>query len=654
MAVAVLFLLTVLSVGFGVLRVLGISKGAVGLGLAPAVGLALLAVVSSWCALIGAPPPVAGVVTYALALVGLALTIHDCQAVVEAARTLAREQQVAAALLVAALAVPLIAMGFAFAGVEVPLSPHDGAAHTEAIQAYRLGQTWSDWYPPGTAAIFAAWLQVLPWIDSAQGAFDLGMSLPSLSALAVFGLGVAVWRDLRMAATGALLLSFTYLFPFFPQLWSGWPLTISVILVLGMWTVALEYLYRPAARWAVLAGLVLGAVVLVHGSELYTLVILLPIVLLGARRQMNWPDLPRVVGLAMLVALASAAVYLPNLVRWAAAGGAYAVGLQETAVFTSTSTDSATVAAGPGLFATFALDSLGIDLPLRLTLLGVGIGWSIRKRVGRSVVVVGIAFAGIAVALNGFADVALLRQIYSITFPWGMHYRLLMLVTIAQVLLAGAGGVVLLTQVTQWAKRPNPWARRLGRVTRILVVTWLGLMTWGLAVFMRYPASQVLGYSADDAAAMAWLREHATPGEVLANDGYADAGIWAPYKAGLPILLPRSAAMSPEELSRRTLILQNVGRLDQVAEAGAAACAEHVQYVYYGSRASAWDTRGFRRDLLRASPALQDVFSQGGASVFQTRLNCETWASAASNGRTTVTVPELSWWVAGPAVVTPP
>src|SRR5204863_5046430 len=142
-----------------------------------------------------------------------------------------------------------------------------------------------------------------PWIDSARGAFDLGLSLPSLAALAVFGLGIAVWHEARMAAVAALLLSFTYLFPYFPQLWSGWPLTISVILAVGVWTVALEYLERPSVGWGSLAGLILGAIVLVHGTELYTLVIVLPLVLIGARRQVVWGHLPRALGLAMLVAL---------------------------------------------------------------------------------------------------------------------------------------------------------------------------------------------------------------------------------------------------------------------------------------------------------------------------------------------------------------
>ncbi len=621
MALAVLFALTVLSIGFGVSRVLGLPKGVARLGLAPVIGLAAAATTSSWCVLLGAPPPVAGMVLYGLALVGLAYGVADRHAIVDAARTVAREQRLAGALLLAALIVPLIAMGFAFAGADVPLSPHDGAAHTETIQAYRVGHLWSAWYPPGTASIFAAWLQAFPSIDSAQGAVDLGFSLPSFAALAVFGLGVAVWRDLRMAALSALMLSFTYLYPYFPELWSGWPLTISVILALGTWTVALEYLRRPTVRWAVLAGLLLGALVLVHGTELYTLVIVLPLVLVGARRQVAWSDLPRAVGLALLVSLACAAVYLPNLVHWAGAGGAYAVGFQESTALVST--PGVITRDGPSLFVTFALNSLGIDLPLRLVLLAVGIVWSVRMRVGLIVIGVGLAFAALAVALNEFTGVTLMRQIYAITYPWGMHYRLLMLVTITQALLAGVGGVVLVTQVNRWATRPTAWARRLRRVTRILAVTWVGLTTWGLVIYTAYPASLVLGYSADDAAAMGWLREHSTPGQVLLNDGYADAGIWAPYKAGVTILLPRSEPLAPEEVARRALVHDNVARLEQVPEAAAAACAEHVSYVYYGARTSAWDIRRFPPiEALRASPALEEVFNQGGTVVFRTRLSC--------------------------------
>src|SRR5437879_5413869 len=258
MVLALLFSLTVVSVGFATLRTLGLAKGAVGLGLAPPAGLAVLAIVSSWCMLRGFAPLVAGGLVFALAAAGLGVAVHDRRAIVMAARMLAREHRLAMATLLMGLAVPCVVMGFAFAGVQVPLSPHDSAFHVETIHAYRQGGSWTGWYPPGLAAAFAAWLVAFPWLDTAQGAFELGLSLPVLAALTEFGLGVALLRDLRMAAGGALLLGLTYLYPYFPELWGGWPLALSLVLVIGLWIVGCEYLNRPSARWGVMAGLMVG------------------------------------------------------------------------------------------------------------------------------------------------------------------------------------------------------------------------------------------------------------------------------------------------------------------------------------------------------------------------------------------------------------
>jgi hypothetical protein len=614
MAIAFLFALTVVAAGYAALRVLGVAKGALGLGLAPATGLAVLAIVSSWSVLFGAPPPLPGALVVLVAVVGTGLVVADQQIVL--VRTLWRDQRLLLAVLVVATGVPFITMGIAFGGAEVPLSPHDGASHTEAIQAYRLGLRWIDWYPPGLPVLFAAWLQAVPWIDSAQGAVDLGMSLPPLAALGVFGLGVAVWRDLRMAAAGALLLGFTYLYPYFPQIWSGWPLAMSLVLVMGLWAVGLEYVNRPSWRWGALAGLLLGAIVLVHGSEVYTLAVLLPVVLIGGRRRVAWRGLPRDVGLAVVVGVACAAVYLPSLISWAGGGGAYRVGLQDGGVTAGSLSRNLDPDTNP--FTVFALGALGIDLPLRVVLLLTGAVWAFRQRTGRSVVVLALVFTAITSTLTFLNGSAIVRQIYALTFPWGMHYRIFMLVTIAQVLLAGAGGVVSLRWLNRFSSRPRPWPRRLGRVTRLLVVTWVILMTWAMTLFLSYPARLVLGYSADDAAAMAWLRSSAAPGSVILNDGYADAGIWAPYKTGLPIVLTRSA--SAEEVSRGLLLIDNVAHLDQVP----GACGAHIEYVYRGARTSAWDARRFPPlPELRASPALEEVFASGEAVVFRTRLSCE-------------------------------
>jgi hypothetical protein len=617
MAIAFLFALTVVAAGYAALRGLGVAKGALGLGLAPAAGLAVLSIVSSWSVLLVAPPPLPGVIAALVALVGVALAVADHRSIRAAARTIWHEQRVALATLGVAFIVPFVVIGIAFGSPEVPLSPHDGASHTEAIQAYRLGQKWIDWYPPGLPALFAAWLQAVPWIDSAQGAVDLGMSLPPLAALGVFGLGVAVWRDLRMAAAGALLLGFTYLYPYFPQIWSGWPLAMSLILVMGLWTVGLEYVNRPSWRWGALAGLVLGAIVLVHGSEVYTLAVLLPVVLVGAWHRVGWRDLPRDVGLALVVGVVCAAVYLPSLIAWAGGGGAYRVGLQDGGVTAGSLSRNLDPDTNP--FTVFALGALGIDLPLRIVLLSIGVTWTVRQRAGRSVLVLALVFTAITSALTFLNGLAIVRQIYALTFPWGMHYRMFMLVTIAQVLLAGAGGVMLLRWVTGFASRPTALARRLGRLTWLLVVTWVILMTWASVVFVSYPAGLVLGYSSDDALAMAWLREHAAPGSVILNDGYADAGIWAPFKTGLPIALPRSA--SGEEVSQAMLLIANATRLDQLPEA----CAARIEYVYRGARSSAWDTRRYPSlPELRAAPALDEIFASGEAVVFRTRLGCDS------------------------------
>jgi len=212
--------------------------------------------------------------------------------------------------------------------------------------------------------------------------------------------------------------------------------------------------------------------------------------------------------------------------------------------------------------------------------------------------------------------------VYAATFPWGMHYRLFMLVAIGQVLLAGVGGVVAVRWIDRRTSIASVASRRLRRSLSLLVVTWLGLMTWGVTLFLAYPAGLVVGYSADDGAAMSWLRSHASPGDVVANDRFADAGIWAAYKAGVQILMPRF--LTSADGADRALVLNSISRLDRSADAAAAACALNVRYVYRGARVSDWDSRLFPSlDDLRASPALREVFSSGQAVVFRTQLGCQ-------------------------------
>lgn len=59
------------------------------------------------------------------------------------------------------------------------------------------------------------------------------------------------------------------------------------------------------------------------------------------------------------------------------------------------------------------------------------------------------------------------------------------------------------------------------------------------------------------------------------NDGAADAGRWAAYKANVSVVLPRSGTFSA--VGRELLLRANVGNLDSRPDARDAACALHVR-----------------------------------------------------------------------------
>ena len=90
-----------------------------------------------------------------------------------------------------------------------------------------------------------------------------------------------------------------------------------------------------------------------------------------------------------------------------------------------------------------------------------------------------------------------------------------------------------------------------------------------------------------------------------------------PFKTGLAIVADRTTPFEPS----RQLVLDNIAHLDQVPAAAAAACALHVEYVYYGAKNTSWKPRSFPPpDVLRASAALQEVFAAGDAAIFRIRV----------------------------------
>jgi hypothetical protein len=231
---------------------------------------------------------------------------------------------------------------------------------------------------------------------------------------------------------------------------------------------------------------------------------------------------------------------------------------------------------------------------------------------------------GLLLFAVSFVDIGPVRWLFTVTFPWLVHHRPPQLVLMFASLLVGAG----LVQAIDWMRsirprlvaHPHAW-RRLALAGALL----LGFFAEGSAVSVYKTLDQVIAqqnvFSADDGAAMSWLRQHASPGEVVVNDMAADAGIWAPYKAPVGILLPRSA---PGPLFQdRAPILANVLDLSASPNAQAQACALHVGYVYVGARTVPDDARQVPdRSRLERSPSLEEVFSSGRAAIFRIHLPC--------------------------------
>src|SRR5204862_3295303 len=99
--------------------------------------------------------------------------------------------------------------------------------------------------------------------------------------------------------------------------------------------------------------------------------------------------------------------------------------------------DSASSFLGDSTFLVFLGGALGIDTPIRLILAAVGAWTAVRTWQGRSVLGAGGLFLAIGLTFALLNSVPLVRGLYAATFPWGMSYRTLIVVAIAQALLAG-------------------------------------------------------------------------------------------------------------------------------------------------------------------------------------------------------------------------
>jgi hypothetical protein len=592
------------------------------LGLAPSAGLALLAVAATWMRALGLPLLLTALVAVVLGCSGIVLMGRDW-------RSMRRDchhgpvDQVAILGLACAILVPLLLLESAFAGVTVPVSTSDGAHHAEAIDLLRRGLAWISWYPPGFHTITAAMLTLSPWLDSAEGTLQISFSLASLATLAVFGLGLAIWSSPRTASLAALFAALTFHFLYFPHLLDLWPMAMASVMVLGLWTTCIRYVEEPTYQLALLGGVLASGIVVTHGTELATVLLGVAVIVALQWRNLRWVGLGKHVLLATATGAILAAPYLPSIVAWTRSGGAVAVADQHTGsleMLTGVRGDLSTLWA-------VAVGGHAIDLHLRLILLTAGFASAMRRR--STAVLAGLLLVFVAVvATFVYSEHPLVRWVYTRTFPWSYPARLVSIPSVLAAMLEAYGVVVIVHAV---GRLGSVTATRIPRrlissraLRRIALVIGLVLAVAQGIVLTRVVSSighDSITYTNDDSSAMTWLREHAEPGATIANDYAADGGVWAPFKAGIPVLAPR--LMGRPVPSDREVILENVATLGAAPEAAAAACRLGVRYVYRGAAGTRYESRSFPPvAVLRASSTLEEVFASGEAVVFRTRLPC--------------------------------
>jgi hypothetical protein len=609
MLIGLLFALLAVLCGLTITRVLRVPTS-----LAPLSGLASMVVMTTLTTGLRLPSVAGTALVVSAALAGLVSAALEAKQ----ALTTRRASRLASVVVFASAAIPALILGLAFAGVEAPVSTHDGAFHVETIDSLRRGVPVQTWYPMGFHTTVAAVLGLVPSLDTARGAFEAAQGLAILAPLGIVSLGLAFGLEPLIAASGAIVLALTWTYPYDYHLWSGWPQGMGVLLLLGLWATAVRWLERPRVHLAILGGVFAGAIVLTHGTEVYSSLLGLFVIASARIRRFAPGPLVRHLPLAVGVAVVIAFPYLPTLVGWAGAGGATAAG-QEIVDHTAANP----AIEGYGDWLQYVLGGFGagslIELPLRVALIGLGL----KMRRMRLVTALWAAFLGLLLVVD-FVDLPIVKGLFIVTYPWLADQRPRQVVVVFASLLAAGGVWQCMAYLghlrTKFVGHPNT-SRRLAAVCGLMIF-FFGEGS-GVAISKRLAqgVAEQNVYFADEAAAMGWLRRNTQPGDVLANDLAGDAGIWAPYKAGVTILLPRSAP-GPVMDARRP-ILESVQDLNDSPHLAAEACGLHVAYLFHGAAPVIFDERMFPdRAALERAVGLEEVFSSGDAAVFRIRLPC--------------------------------
>ncbi len=490
----------------------------------------------------------------------------------------------------------------------------------------------------------AAWLIWLSGAAPPQSVLILGQVLNALAALTTYALVAQLTRRRWAGVVSALVTGLISLMPAYYVSWGRYTQLAGLVLLPGalvllLWAVSHSHPADPQSRatgnartgHVILAAIAAAGLLLHHYRVLvfYACFALAYLLWRTCERGCGWRTMARVWRQMLGVAMGALALTAPWLLRlWRD----FVLPLETLGTRLASDSDYQAIP--------WSLVKAG-NGPLLLRLAGVALAWALirgmwqRIRNGRGcasaerapwLAALWVLLVGVVVnpRLVGLRDVWVLNNasaVISLFLPLSVGVGYL-----------GSEAIRLIVSVAALCR-----TRIVGRagpdVLSIHAVRWLAaLLILGLAIYGGRGMISVINPStilatADDVAAMAWIRAHTPPDAVfLINTRHwqreiymgTDGGWWIPLLADRRVTLPPIVYRAGGEAYRAAVnelaAWSSTATSLEDAEAVARLRAAGITHLYIGARGG-----HFTPDMLAASPSFQPVYTNGSVWIYAWR-----------------------------------
>lgn len=417
-----------------------------------------------------------------------------------------------------------------------------------------------------------------------------------------------------VAGFSALLGMVMAVFPYKPIGWGGITTIVGLAMVPGV-VVVLDRVLGSGWSWAGAATMAVAvfAILAVHNSELPILALLVLLLLVDRSVRARSSRVLRD-GLLrfVLVGAGAGVLFLPTL-------PSFFGGVSERSDFRDTQLLPFDALLGPVLSL-----SAFVMAPQRwlsaLAIVGAGVMvW--RHRLAWPVGAL-IVFA--LTLLAGTSDGALAG---ALTFPWyrqpeRVMYCLVYFVPILAAVPLAGGCVGLAALVSRARSRASTWALPAAVVAAVFAVALVGGV--GSARDNRTMLRQLYAdygpVGANEVAAFEWLGRHAPRDGLVVTDLDVDGSLWMYAFSGANPLFaayPQEGAFRDRSFDERSYLHDHISQLGADPKLARILAKYRARYLYFGESTFRGSSHNFDLAQLRSVAGLREVWSRGGAHIFE-------------------------------------